>query len=170
MGKSEDVEDFRKRCLKLLTSIRRDFSDLEGVKVRFIIGNIKVLGGKASMWASWLFGIYIIKVDYEKWKNATDKQITGGLAHELCHCAYFKKTNIIILGVNGLRYYTSRKFFSKFETENDLSTIRRGYGNELLASTSYRLMNLDKKGQIFKLQHYLSPKEIKFYLKKYKQK
>jgi hypothetical protein len=150
------------RCNNLLNKIKKDFPILKNVKIILKIGKLKI----GSMWASKTPFHYGITVDFDKYKDANDKQIIGALAHELMHFETYEIHGWKRYFLEYLAFYFSKNLMMKFERENDINTIKRGYGKELLATRIYRFSKISKKEFKQIGLCYLSPNEIKQHIKK----
>ena len=150
------------RCEKLLNEIKNDFPLLKKVKIKLLIKPLKV----GSMWASKRLFHYIIVVDPIKYADANDSQIIGALAHELMHFETYERYGLLRWLLEQFAFYFSKKLMTKFERENDINTIRRGYGRELLANRIFRLKNSTKECYRKVGSCYLMPKEIRYFIRK----
>jgi len=120
------------------------------------------------MWASKRPFYYILIVDPIKYGDANDRQIIGALAHELMHFETYEKYGWKRYLLEYFGFLFSKRLMAKYERENDIDVIKRGYGKELLANRIYRFSKISKKEHQKIGKCYLMPPEIKQYIKKYK--
>lgn len=87
------------------------------------------------------------------------------LAHELGHVEIFQKKNLIGKAIHNVIYFLSRRYREKEEKNVDKLAIEKGYGKELYLFRKYNLSIADEKTKEKIRMYYLSPKEIKKYIK-----
>lgn len=152
---------FKERCQKLLNKTIKDFPLLKNRKIVLKIKELKT----GSMWASKKLFYYSITIDSVKYKLANDAQITGALAHELMHFETYERYGWKRYLLENFAFYFFKKLMIRFERENDINTIKKGYGKELLANRIFRLSKISKSEYAKIGDCYLTPQEIKRYLK-----
>lgn len=155
----------QERCLRLLNKVRKDFPELDKIKIHLKINPLK----RGSMRATRLYGNYEIVIDPEKYDDARDSQIIGAIAHELMHLEDFSRKSWLNYFFWFIHYRLSKSYMIKEELWNDVRTIKRGYGKELARNRAYRIkkspLNMPKNKR-----PYMLPEEIKQYMKKHKLK
>ena len=152
----------QRRCDKLLSKVRKNFPILRTVKINLEIKPLKT----GSMYASKRFGYYVLTIDPLKYADANDKEVIGALAHELMHFETYEKFGWLRYLAEEFAFLFSKKLMSKYERQNDINTIKRGYGKEIFANRVYRLSKISKQEYKKIGSCYLMPKEIKQYMKK----
>jgi len=155
-------DSLKERCRKILERIRKDYPILSKSKIKLRIKPLKI----GSMFALKKLFYYVLIVDPIKYKDASDKQITGALAHELMHFETYEKHGWTRYIVEWFAFHFSKKLMSKSERENDRNTIKKGYARELYVNRTYRLSKCPKSYLKKIGLCYLAPKEIKSYAKK----
>lgn len=156
-------QNLKSRCEGLLARIRKDFPALNRVRIHIKIKRLK----KGSLWANTILHFYyLIIVDPNKYRDAKDKELIGGLAHELIHLEDYKKMNFFRWLFSFIHYYASKKYAKKVERNIEIKVIKRGYGKYLLLNREFRLKRISTK-EFKKIgKNYLTPEEIKIYMKK----
>jgi len=167
MNSQKEVELFKRRCKRLISKIRKDFPLLKNTTINFKVKKLK----SGSMMSTRIFCNYTLTADFEKYKDASDKELTGVLAHELSHFESYWKKNIWEMLKFGFLYIFSDKFVKKVERQTDIIAMKRGYREELLANRLFlrRTSSKEDKKRL-KKYHYLSVKEIKKRLKKFRER
>jgi len=151
-----------KKCERIINRLKKDFPAVEKVKLEVKIKPLK-LGSMRIV--RHLFNKYIIIIDPEMYPDANEKEIMGGLAHELCHLEHDNKISFFKYLVYLGYYLISKRFMVKTEIENDINTIKKGYGNELIANRSYRERKNPRNKLIEKSKRpFMLSKEIKNYM------
>jgi len=155
----DDKESLKRRCLKIIQELRKDYPMLDNAKIYLKIKKLR----KGSLWANKAFYLYyLIKVDPEKYKGASDEELKGGLAHELIHLEDAKKMNLFEFIVFFLKYNLSKKFAQNLELLTDKGVIERGYARELYANRKFRFKNLSEKDKKI-MKNYFDPEGVKKY-------
>ena len=155
-------QTLKQRCLKIIQKIRKDYPILNNVKIHLKVKKLR----KGSMWANRAFYLYyLIKINPEKYEGVSDKELEGGLAHELIHLEDAKKMNLLKFIVIYVRYYLSKKFAKQWELNTDKKTIERGFAKSLYANRKFRFKRLSKKDRKI-MKNYFGPDKIKSYAKK----
>ena len=155
-------QELKKRCLKIISEIRWKYPTLKNIKINLKVKKLR----KGSMWANKAFYLYyLIKVNPKKYLGASDKELRGGLAHELIHLEDAKKMNILEFIIFFFKYHLSKKFAKQWELNTDKRTIERGYGRELYVNRKFRFKNLSEKDKKI-MKNYFGPEKIKQYAKK----
>ncbi len=100
-------------------------------------------------------------------KNIPFDAQVGILAHEFAHVLHYNTKSTLGLIGEGFRYWISMKFRSEFEKENDLETIKRGFGWQVFHFTDYLLNETDasEKYKAYKRKIYYSPDEVEEIIK-----
>ncbi len=91
------------------------------------------------------------------------------LVHELCHIERHKGKNFFQKTFHIIKYILFRKIRFNEENNTDILVIKKGYGKQILSATlklrkkytKNRLKRIDARG-------YLTPEQIKSYIKKFK--
>jgi len=152
------------RCQKIIKSITKDFPKLEGIKIHLKIKKLK----KGSMYADTFFGFYYrIKVDPDKYADAKDSQIIGGVAHELVHFEDFRDFGFFRHISHMISYYF-KTYQKKFERSADIKVIKKGYGYFLMLNRAHRLNKINPKEHKKIGGNYMMPDEIREYIKENK--
>jgi len=150
----------KERCKKLILNVQKRFPELKNIKIHLEIRKLE----NASMWAKrTFFGKYLVIIDPIKYKDATNKQISGVLPHEFVHFVEYTKMSRFMYFYLGLWYKFSKKFKEKKEKETDRETIRRGFARDLYANRVFRIKTSPPEYKKNVLCFYLIPKEIKKY-------
>ncbi len=97
------------------------------------------------------------------------------LAHELCHIESIKKSHksfleLFIWGIiEDISWIFGKNPSKKDERQTDIETVKKGYGKELLHIAMNRKRRLSPRvlSMVYK-RGYLSPEEVKKFMKKYK--
>ena len=150
------------KCKNLLNKILKDFPILDKSKIKIIVRPLKI----GSMFAKKKLFYYLLIVDPIKYNEANDKQLIGALAHELMHFETYEKGGWFRYIFEWFAFHFSKKLMAKSERENDKNTIKRGYGNELLANRKFRIAKCSKEYLNKIGVCYLTPNEIKIAMEK----
>jgi hypothetical protein len=154
------------RCKKIINRLRKDFPVLEKVNLEI---KIKKLNMGSMRIERHLFNKYSITIGLGGYDDATDEELMGSLAHELCHLEDFEKVSYLSYLFNLVKYLLSKKVMVKSEIKNDMKTIRKGYGRELAASRLYREKKNPSNRDIEKNKRpFMLSEEIKQEMKKLK--
>jgi len=157
------IEKYNKIVREL---IRKSFPELKKSIVFISYIEFPNCNHSASVFEFFIFEWIIV---FEKAKNYSKDALVGMFAHELSHLAIIKKRNFF----QKIAYFWSWPFSKKrradFERRTDIEAVKRGYGKErielnnliLKGKTKEQLGERRKKG-------YLSNKEIKYFMKKYR--
>ena len=156
----DNKSKLKNRCVKIIESIKESYPVLKDARI-----HIHLWTQSQGSMASFYFLSYHIFVDYKKWEEAADEELTGTLAHELVHLEHNKTTSYSRLFKELILYYTSPKARRKIERTTDIITIKKGFGKQLLKSSEFRI-KMDKNALKFMKKYYLMPVEIKSILKK----
>ena len=140
--------------------IRKSFPALK--KHKIIILNLKKIYGARAVYL-YFFSLLIIG------KFTSKRGISrGGIAHELSHIEIFKKwgfwKSLLLLFLQ----FFSVEIKKKIERGADILAINKGYGRELCLLRKRSLFKSEEKIKKLLNKYYLSPEEIKLYMKKQK--
>ena len=147
------------KCQKIVSKLIEDsFPKLKGKKI--IIKEMK-LGSYTGM-AFKLPFIKFILLD-PRYKNYSNKLLTGLLSHELCHLERWEKRWLDYYFLFGFKII-SKKYVKRSEWATDKFSIKKGYAKQLYAQRFSRWRELPKGHKIKEI--YPSPTQIKSYAKK----
>jgi len=139
----------------------KDHFFLKNTRIKLIFGSIWY----GTAWSVRVGNYNFIKIDSNRYKKAKNSVIKGLLAHELSHAEYYNKLSFLNYIAFIIKYTLSKRYRIKTERETDITTIRKGFGKDLLALRNYSYKY--GKGKYLKIlkRNYLSIKEIKQYIK-----
>ena len=89
------------------------------------------------------------------------EELTGLLAHELCHFETYEKRGWVKTVLLGTRYMISQKFRKNEERMTDNLAIEKGYAKRLYKQRLFRWDSTDKNHKLKEV--YMPPKQIKRY-------
>ena len=148
-------------CNITVSRIQEDYHPLHGAMIRIVLrpqrrGSMKALrAGKDR---------YLIEVDYRKYKNASNEELLGALAHELAHFEEYSRMSTLAYKLFRLRYYMSENTFRRYtrdiERAADMLVIRRGYGDALLRHRQARRKAMGEMAYGNAIRVYMSNEEI----------
>ena len=155
------VEKYRKIVNRL---INNSFPNLKNKEI--IVTEFPNISKKYSAGAG-EFLIFKWIIVLRKCRKYSNKALIGLLAHELSHCYITERMGLLEKFIYFIRWVFSKRMRAKAETQTDLITIKKGYGEELIllrkgisiGKTKEQLEERAKRG-------YLSLGEIKTYMKK----
>jgi len=147
--------------------IKKDFPNLRG-KVIFVIKknifNLKY----SAITVYFLFFSWIIV--HPKVQRYSKPSLDALFVHELAHIDLIVNMNFIDKIKFAFRWLFTKKGKEYFERDADILTVKKGYGKERLKSIEESKKNYTKQ-QLKKMRKgYLTPKQIKYYMKKFGKK
>jgi len=166
--------DYKEKYKKIVNSLlKKSFPELKMEKIKIIeYPNWLIFWANGFVYKlpfSW--GIFISKTE----RQLNRKALIGLLAHELCHVEQDKKIikNFLFGFFQSLFVDLSWAFDTKtsriVERKTDLLAIKKGYGRELLELVLFQGKKSSKrKSAKTHSRGYLSPQQIKSYMKKLK--
>lgn len=158
--------DQKERFQKIINYlIKKSFHKLKDNNIKLKVKKIKKGSMRADGYITKFFRITIDPL----YKNATNKQISGAIAHELVHFEDYLDMCFIDSLLLFLKYHFYKKFTEKYEKATDKKVIQKGFAKELYANRAFRLKSLSKesKNKNKKIARtYLVPDEIKSYAKR----
>lgn len=126
-------------------------------------------------------GYHLVGIN-KKTRKYDDLVKKGLIAHELSHVENVEKylTKNLLINILGIIYYGLKYMISaaldpsysrQIETENEIATIQRGYGKELIAVANMREREFPKwkLSRVYK-RGYLKAEEIQHYMKEFEKK
>ena len=140
--------------------IKKSFPELK--KHKIIILNFKRIYGARAVYLYFLSLLIIGKSIGKRGVNQ------GGIAHELSHLEIFRKWGFWKSALFSFLQFFSGKIRRRIEREADLLAINKGYGKELYLLRKRSLSKSDERIRKLLNKYYLSPEEIKSYMKKQK--
>lgn len=155
-------ESLKKRCIKLIENIRKDFPELRNNKIIIKIKNLQ--GG--AMWAGGWFYRAVIIIDPRKYENAKASEVVGALVHEMVHIKDYYSWNYFKYLFYVIRCILLRKGYKEIELRTDRETIQRDYGKELYNNRKYRMFKAKINYRMKSSQNYMAPEQIKNYAQK----
>ena len=152
-----ELEGFENKTLLIASGTSANFS-LPDEVVRLRFSSVKDGSAEARRHP---FKGYVIILDYEDLKNASDTELEGMFAHEFAHLETYSRMSWLGLAFYGMRYEFSKNFKKQVERETDMIAIENGFGNELGAFREYRLRTGSEGDKKILQDYYLSIEEIK---------
>lgn len=146
------VETYRNIVNRL---IAKSFPELKNDKIAVEERNTKKWRAHAIYS---IFGLKILVSN--QLREFPERKIKRILIHELCHLVEFKQLGYLRTKIDFVIYLLSKKHRTKIEREANILMIRKGYGKLVLSACKENLA----RG----LGYFLSEKEIKSYINKFK--
>ena len=117
---------------------------------------------------AWNFKIFAIITLFKNSRKYSDEMLKALLAHELSHLENHEKKAYIEDFIYFLKWLFSSKTRADEERKADILTIKKGYGKQYILLTNKIYEKDKKKLEHHKIRGYLSPEQIKSYMKKLK--
>lgn len=146
----------RKRAVKIAQAvIEKSFPLLGGKKILILVFWFRFYA--FSIWIPPFLRLIVIST---RSRGFNDNELTGIIAHELCHQERYLKMKIAEYLRFAFLYIFSRRKRIDEERSTDMLTIEKGYGKELYELTVNTIKDIKHKSII---DNYLNPEEIKSY-------
>lgn len=149
------MNEYIKQYYKIMNEqIEKSFPKLKKIKI-VIIEKDKKYRAKAQH-MPWGFKITMSK----KLRKFPRKSWRRILTHELCHLEIFSEQNWIKTNIEFIFYLLFKKVRKKVEKEANILMIKKGHGKEIMTAMRGNLRR--------KIPYSLTEREIKYYMKEYK--
>jgi hypothetical protein len=144
--------------------IRKDFPKLKRRLIPITEAKIFKLKYSAIAFYFLFFNWIIVHPKARKYSRDSLKAL---FAHELAHLDLIVNMNFFEKIKFAFGWLFTKKGRENFERDTDLHIVRKGYGEELIKLGKQSKKTYTKKDLKKKRKGYLTPRQIKFYIKKF---
>lgn len=164
--------NFKKRMLNLVNNVKESMNMTADIKlILFRFSNIKMVGKKyrcghipvplyiSSMAESLKYNNMFLFYNVDIWKDATDQELKGNIAHELSHFLFMKSD--LCKRINPWNAHTNPIVYSANECIVDLIATTHGYIDDLIASRKYLSKKLVRIQKVSPLEYFKDRKKYR---------